>query len=90
MRYIPVSALKQNGMQHYCSKSIYEYLPAGPKYYPDDLITDQIERFMASEIIREKIMMMTKEELPHSVAVEVLQWNERDRWYSRNHLQHLC
>lgn len=73
---IPVSALKQNGLPLLIEK-IYEYLPAGPKYYPDELITDQVERFMASEIIREKIMMMTKEELPHSVAVEVLKWNER-------------
>lgn len=73
---IPVSALKQNGLPLLIEK-IYEYLPPGPKYYPDELITDQIERFMASEIIREKIMMMTKEELPHSVAVEVLKWNER-------------
>ncbi|MDQ7787045.1 MAG: GTPase Era [Thermodesulfovibrionales bacterium] len=73
---IPVSALKQNGLPLLIAK-IYEYLPPGPKYYPDELITDQIERFMASEIIREKIMMMTKEELPHSVAVEVLKWNQR-------------
>lgn len=74
---IPVSALKQNGLPLLIEK-IYEYLPPGPKYYPDELITDQIERFMVSEIIREKIMMMTKEELPHSVAVEVLKWNERN------------
>jgi GTP-binding protein Era len=74
---IPVSALKQDGISILCD-SIYEYLPQGPKYYPDDLITDQLERFMVSEIIREKIIDVTEEEIPHSVAVEVVQWNERD------------
>ncbi|MBU4387907.1 GTPase Era, partial [Candidatus Dependentiae bacterium] len=44
---IPVSALKKNGLPLLIEK-IYEYLPPGPKYYPDELITDQIERFMAS------------------------------------------
>jgi GTP-binding protein Era len=73
---IPLSALKQDGVE-LLMKKIYEYLPPGPKYYPDDLITDQAERFMVSEIVREKIMLMTKEELPHAVAVEVVQWNER-------------
>jgi GTPase len=73
---IPLSALKEDGIE-LLMKKICEYLPQGPKYYPDDLITDQAERFMVSEIIREKIMLMTKEELPHAVAVEVVQWNER-------------
>jgi GTP-binding protein Era len=73
---IPLSALKRDGIE-LLMKKIYEYLPPGPKYYPDDLITDQLERFMVSEIIREKIMMLTKEELPHAVAVEVLKWDER-------------
>lgn len=74
---IPVSALKRDGIS-LLLKRICEYLPSGPRYYPDDLITDQLERFMVSEIIREKIIGMTEEELPYSVAVEVLQWNERE------------
>jgi GTP-binding protein Era len=73
---IPVSAIKQEGVE-LLIKSICNYLPPGPKYYPDDLITDQLERFMVSEIIREKAMDMTKEELPYSVAVEVSKWEER-------------
>jgi GTP-binding protein Era len=76
-KIIPVSAMKHDGM-NIVFDSIYEYLPAGPHYYPDDLITDQLERFMVSEIIREKIIDLTEEEVPHSVAVEVAQWNERD------------
>lgn len=73
---IPVSAIKKDGIS-LLLKKICEYLPAGPLYYPDDLITDQVERFMASEIVREKIIDLTKEELPYSVAVEVIQWKER-------------
>jgi len=74
---IPVSALKRDGIDIFLS-TVREYLPSGPKYYPDELVTDQIERFMAAEIIREKIMEKTTEEIPYSVAVEVLQWLERE------------
>ena len=74
---IPVSALRKDGTGRVVEK-ILEYLPAGPQYYPDDLVTDQIERFMAAEIIREKIMGKTTEEIPYSVAVEVQDWTERD------------
>jgi GTP-binding protein Era len=74
---IPVSALKKDGTDRVVEK-ILDYLPAGPRYYPDDLVTDQIERFMAAEIIREKIMGKTTEEIPYSVAVEVQDWTERE------------
>ncbi len=53
-------------------------LPPGPKYYPDDVLTDQFERFVVSEIIREKVMLATEEEVPHSVAVEIMRWHERE------------
>ncbi|MGC2062192.1 MAG: GTPase Era [Thermodesulfovibrionales bacterium] len=74
---LPVSAQSGEGIDTVMEK-IKETLPPGPKYYPDDMLTDQIERFMATEIIREKIMLKTSEEIPHSVAVEVLQWKERE------------
>jgi GTPase len=74
---IPVSALRRDGMD-VLVKTICDILPPGPKYFPDDLFTDQAERFMASEIIREKIMAMTHEELPHAVAVEIDKWTERE------------
>lgn len=73
---IPISALKHDGIGLLFDR-VCEYLPKGPKYYPDDLITDQIERFMVAEIVREKIMGVIEEEVPHSVAVGVVQWNER-------------
>ena len=74
---IPISAIKHDGI-NLLIKRICDYLPPGPRYYPDDLITDQMERFMVSEIIREKTMYMTKEELPYSVAVKVAEWKERE------------
>jgi GTP-binding protein Era len=73
---IPVSAIKHDGIDIFLKK-VLEYLPYGPKYYSDDLVTDQMERFMVSEIIREKIVENTSEEIPHSVAVEVISWNEK-------------
>jgi GTPase len=72
---IPVSAVKFDGIDLFLGK-VLEYLPPGPKYYSDDLVTDQMERFMAAEIIREKIVTNTSEEIPHSVAVEVTGWDE--------------
>ncbi len=74
---IPISALKQDGIE-ILLKKIYDYLPPGPKYYSDDIITDQIERFMVSEIIREKATEMTEEEIPYSIAVEVIEWKEKE------------
>jgi GTP-binding protein Era len=74
---VPISALKQDGIDLLLDR-ICDYLPLGPKYYPDDLITDQMERFMVSEIVREKVMDMTEEEVPHSIAVQVNEWNERE------------
>lgn len=73
---LPISAQSGEGVDTVLAK-IRETLPPGPKYYPEDMLTDQMERFMATEIIREKIMLKTSEEIPHSVAVEVLEWKER-------------
>ncbi len=73
---IPVSALKGDGVDILLN-NVVQYLPEGPKYYPDDIVTDQIERFMVAEVVREKVMQQTEEEIPHSSATEVLQWSER-------------
>jgi GTP-binding protein Era len=74
---IPISAIKQDGI-NMLVQTICDNLPPGPHYFPDDLFTDQAERFMVSEIIREKIMEMTEEELPYSVALEIITWTERE------------
>jgi GTP-binding protein Era len=54
-------------------------MPAGPAYFPEDYITDQPERFMAAEMIREKILGSTRQEVPHSVAVLVDEWKDDGR-----------
>ncbi|WP_027338662.1 GTPase Era [Halonatronum saccharophilum] len=58
--------------------TMVEYMPKGPKYYPDDMVTDQIEQFIVAEIVREKILSFTHEEVPHSVAVEIMSFKERE------------
>lgn len=74
---IPVSAVSNDGIDLLMDR-VLEYLPPGPRYYPEEIVTDQVERFMAAEIIREKIMERTTEEVPHSVAVDVESWKERE------------
>lgn len=67
---IPVSALEGDNIDELI-KLISLMLPEGPKYYPDDMITDQPERAIIKEIIREKVLLHTREEIPHAVAVEI-------------------
>lgn len=73
---IPLSALHGSGVEH-LEKFLLSYLPEGPKYYPDDLFTDQTERFMVAEIIREKIFVLLQQEIPYSIAVAIEEFNER-------------
>jgi GTP-binding protein Era len=56
---------------------LIKYLPEGPKYYPEDAVTDRPEEFVAAEFIREKILEVTKEEVPHAVAVAVEEMEDR-------------
>lgn len=74
---IPISALQGENVATLL-ETILAYLPEGPQYYPEDMITDQPERFVVGELIREKILELTREEVPHSVAVEVEQMKERE------------
>ena len=67
---IPVSALKDDGMEP-LKKLIIQYLPEGPEYFPKDMITDCSESFLLGEIIREKVLSLTRFEVPHSVAVVI-------------------
>ncbi len=57
---------------------IIAHLPEGPRYYPGDLVTDQTEREIAAELIREQVLRFTHEEVPHSVAVVVEEYKERE------------
>lgn len=76
--YVPVSALKQDGIDE-LRKVIIGRLPEGPAYFPADYLTDQPERFLAAELIREKIIRATRDEVPHSVAVMVDTWEDSER-----------
>lgn len=67
---IPISALQGNNVENLLGK-IAERLPEGPQYYPADQVTDHPERFIISELIREKALHLTREEIPHSIAVVI-------------------
>jgi len=67
---IPISALKRNGLDVLLSH-IVAALPAGPAYFPEDEITDQPARFMAAEIVRERVLLHTSEEIPYATTVIV-------------------
>jgi GTP-binding protein Era len=73
--YVPVSAAKGTGLDD-LRKTILKYLPEGPRYFPEDYVTDQPERFLAAELVREKVLVATRQEVPHSVAVTVDRWEE--------------
>ena len=78
VEYLPVSALKSEGLDELRS-AILARLPQGPAYFPADHVTDQPERFLATELIREKIILETREEVPHSVAVVVDHWDDGEK-----------
>ena len=72
---VPLSARKSDGLKQ-LESHLFELLPEGDRLYPEDMISDQPERFLAAEIIREKLIMVTKEELPYSTAVQIESWKE--------------
>ena len=76
----PISVLQGNNVNE-LMEALIEALPEGPQYYPADQITDHPEYFVVSELIREKILQLTHEEIPHSVAVTVdkMQKDEFDK-----------
>ena len=73
---IPISALDGNNIERLL-EVVRKYLPEGPLYYPADQVTDHPERFIITELIREKALQLTREEVPHSLAV-VLEKMEKD------------
>ncbi|MDM5234455.1 GTPase Era [Lysinibacillus pakistanensis] len=67
---VPISALQGNNVENLLT-TLTKYLPEGPQYYPADQVTDHPERFIISELIREKVLHLTREEVPHSIAVVI-------------------
>ncbi len=71
------SALRGDGIEELL-QLLAQTLPEGPQYYPEDMVIDQPERFVVAEIVREKIMQLTREEIPHSCAVLVERMKEEE------------
>ncbi|HLR23112.1 MAG TPA: GTPase Era [Pseudogracilibacillus sp.] len=83
---IPISALNGNNVPTLVNL-LREYLPAGPQFYGDDEITNRSLRFMLSELIREKVLFYTEEEIPHSINVMIESMERRDN--KKTHIQSL-
>jgi len=75
---IPISALQRDGLDLLLDKVI-RALPEGPHYFPKDQVTDQPERFLAAEIIREKVLIATGQEVPYASTVQVESWEESSK-----------
>ncbi|TYR82371.1 GTPase Era [Priestia megaterium] len=74
---VPISALQGNNVERLLDQ-IKQRLPEGPQYYPADQVTDHPERFIITELIREKVLHLTREEIPHSIAVVMDSMQRRD------------
>ncbi len=74
--FLPISARQGNGVDDLL-KTLKDYLPEGPQYYASDEVTDRPEYFVVAEMIREQILRLTDQEVPHSTAVWVDQMNQR-------------
>ena len=81
---IPISAKEKTNLDQLVEE-IKKYLEEGPQYYPSDMITDQPERLVIGELIREKALHLTKEEIPHAIAVDIEEISKRnnDDFYIR-------
>ena len=73
---VPISAMKNRNTEKLLSV-IQKYLPEGPQYFPGDMVTDQPERQIAAEIIREKAVYLLQDEVPHGIAVEIMSMKKR-------------
>lgn len=74
---IPISAMNGKNTEKLL-ELVVDKLPEGPKYYPEDMITDQQERFIVMEIIREKALRLLSQEVPHGIAIEILTMKKQD------------
>lgn len=74
---IPVSALKKDGIDIILKEAL-EFIPEGPPLFSEDMLTDQPEKVIAAEMIREKVLLNLDDEVPHGVGVEVTSFKERD------------
>jgi GTPase len=73
---VPICALTGDGVDHLL-RQIKQLLPEGPRYFPEEHLTDQPERFLVAELIREKVFHLLRQEIPYAVAVTVEQFSEK-------------
>lgn len=78
---VPVSALKEKNLDR-LMECIFKHLPEGEPAFPEDTLTDIPERVLAAELIREKVFLMTKQEVPYATAVEILSFEEKSKMVS--------
>ena len=74
---VPIAAKKEINLDALLTE-VKKYIPEGPQYYPEDMITDQPERLIVAELVREKILQLTHDEVPHAIAVETDEMKTRD------------
>lgn len=86
---IPISALKGKNTDRLI-KLMINHIPEGPKYYPEDMITDVQEKFIVSEIIREKALRTLSEEVPHGIAVDIVLMKKNDKGIYNIEVDMLC
>jgi GTPase len=75
---VPISALNGDGVRRIVEEMV-KLLPEGAPLYPDEMLTDRSERWLGAELIREQVFLLTKQEVPYSVAVTIDEWLERDK-----------
>jgi GTP-binding protein Era len=75
---VPISALKAKNLEPVV-RELVKLLPQGPPLYGPEMLTDRTERFLAAELIREQVFLLTRQEMPYAVAVDVESWEERTR-----------
>lgn len=75
---VPISAVDGTNVDTLIDEA-KKFLPEGPKYYPADMVTDQPERLIVAELIREKILHVTEDEVPHSIAVDIEEITQRKK-----------
>lgn len=73
---VPISAMRKDNLAGLVTEIQKRLLP-GPQYYPDDMVTDQPERLIVAELIREKVLTLTREEIPHAIAVDIEEITQR-------------
>ncbi len=86
---LPLSAKTGEGLDT-LRQEILSRLPAGPKYFPDDMITDQPERVLCAELIREKALLHLREEVPHGIGVEILGMQKKSEQLMEIHADIYC